>query len=898
MLGEGDGRKALELIRQARERDPNLAELPLLSFCACVRRARQLAAKGMDTEAAAMRARADRYRAALPLPSLPEDDWVLLVRHLDGADALAVYAGRLADGPPIPRVERALADALIVQRCWEGLNAFDATHPLRRDGPLVQPTVDAMDAGDWAQAAGLLRGVPRRSPFAPWRLFCKAMVCFDAGDDDGLRRAIDDLPADFALAGTVAACRRLIDNDGESVDGRAGAPEGLGGDRGRVNSLADELRRAIRNGNVRAVGTAIEKLADALYPENPREARIDLLEIAALAAARSSFPVPALKGLVKRLLPPERVTGVLARCLLLGPEATPQLWNPIPAIALFQELAAEFSRPEDHDIARACVLESLARTGRAGIDPESLPPAKRAAVAALLGRPIEDPATIFSELMAASLEAHPDNRDGYLFLLSLLREQGAGKPQHQRVLEQMADRFPDDPGPWLSLAGLHYSKNAYRRAEGALAEARRRAPHDDRILDLQAVGFLKSADQSRKTGRLALAARDLQRAEELGREVLRSVLPAKRLLLEAAPGGGRAAAKINRHLKQLPPAAQLRTLALLIRDLDENRLVRDAGPKLAAAMRAMLRRKASLVESCTADEVVWLLEPLPVELEILYDDRQLAMIFAPWWPALLRRVDGERLPAVLDVVLGCGGPAEARAEIERRMRGVRKAKRDPVLEFHLAVLRYAGGSDHDSRRFTDLLNRVDAAARARLRPVATRLARHASGALRQALLTFRFEPLDLAPYAFGPGLPSLDEILSMLDEDDPDDPETDVLEPRPFVAPPKRRPDPSDPRLAERFRKRMETPATAPDGARQASMFDREVIDDLDSLEEMIDKNDLRGEPPPVLKEVAGNLRAEPAMRRELDRIARDCEAAGLRDRLSPELSALLFPRARRKDLR
>ena len=444
VLADGDGRKALDVIRKARDRDQSLAELPLLSFCACMQRARQLAAKSMDREAATMRAHADRHRAAIATPALPEEDWVLYVRHLDGADALAAYASHLADGRPIPRVERALADALVVQRCWEGLDAFDASHPLRRDGPSVRPSVRVMDAGDWARAAGLLRAVPRRSPFAPWRLFCKAMVCFDAGDDDGLRRALDDLPADFALAGTVAAYRRLIDNDG---DGCAGAPQGLGSERGRLAGLAGEVRRALRKGHLRALGTAIERLADALYPEDPREARIDLLEIVALAAARGTFPVPALAGLAQPLVPPERVNGVLARMFVLGQEVTPPLWNPTSAVMLLQELPAEFPRPEDRHLARACVLESLARTGRAAIDPESLPRKKTAHVAALLGRPVEDPATIFSELMAASLEADPDNRDGYLFLLDLLREQGAGKPQRQRVLEEMADRFPTIRGP-------------------------------------------------------------------------------------------------------------------------------------------------------------------------------------------------------------------------------------------------------------------------------------------------------------------------------------------------------------------------------------------------------------------------------------------------------------------
>jgi len=84
LLAGGDGRKALDLIRQARDRDDSLAGLPLLSFCASMQRARQLAAKGMDREAATMHARADGYRASMSLPALSEDEWVQYVRYLDG----------------------------------------------------------------------------------------------------------------------------------------------------------------------------------------------------------------------------------------------------------------------------------------------------------------------------------------------------------------------------------------------------------------------------------------------------------------------------------------------------------------------------------------------------------------------------------------------------------------------------------------------------------------------------------------------------------------------------------------------------------------------------------------------------------------------------------------------
>ena len=887
-LASGDGRKALDLIRQARDRDDSLAGLPLLSCCASMLRARQLAAKGMDKEAATMRARAERHRASVSVPALSEDEWVQYVRYLDGGDALAAYAHHLAGGTSVPGVERVLADRLVVQRFWAALDVFDEGHPLRRDAAAVRSGLDAMDAGDWAQAASLLQGVPRRSPFAAWRLFCKAMVCFGAGDDDGLRRILDRLPSDFVLSRRVAAWRRLVRRDGAG-NGRPGAPREPEDGNGRVAALADELKRALHKGNVRAVGTAIERLAGALYPEDPARARMDLLEIAGLATLRDLLPGGAIERLSRRLLPAERVIGVAARILLARQQVVPASWNPVPAVALLDVLPVEFPRAQDRPLARACMLETLARTGRAAVHPELLPPEMGPDLTALLGRPVEDPGTIFVELMLASLEADPDNRDGYLFLLELLRGQNAGRRRVQRVLQDMADRFPDDSTPWLELATLHYARNAYRQAEGALEEARRRAPHDDRLLDLQAVGFLKSADQSRRKSRFALAARDLERAENLGRRVIESVLPAKWLLLEIVSGDADTSAAVARRLDGLPPGAQLRMLALLLRDLYDNNDVRNVTPEMADAVWRLLADGVSLAAGCSPDEIVRVLEPLPAELDLLYDDRRVAATFTRWWPALLERMDGERLPAVFDILMDCGGQHAVRVEIERRLRGVRKPRRDPLLLFYLAVIRYEEGSDHDARRFRDVLKKVDAATRERLRSAAARLARHTEEPLRHALQTFDFEPLDVGPGPLGPGAPpGLEAILAAIEEQL----KTGGL---PRVAAgsiPAASPDPGDPALVERFRRALtEDAAPAPDAGQQGMLFDREIYDDLDRLDELIDDNGLRGEPPPLLRELAGNLRADPAVRRKLDQVARDCQTAGLRDRLTPELHALLFPR-------
>ena len=118
LLARGDGRGALDRLRQAKPGDASAVELALLRFCACIERARQLARSALDREAAAMRTQAARHRASISPAALAEEDLARYVRYLDGADALAVYADYLTVGPRAPAAERALADLLVIRRCW------------------------------------------------------------------------------------------------------------------------------------------------------------------------------------------------------------------------------------------------------------------------------------------------------------------------------------------------------------------------------------------------------------------------------------------------------------------------------------------------------------------------------------------------------------------------------------------------------------------------------------------------------------------------------------------------------------------------------------------------------------------------------------------------------------
>ena len=877
LLARGDGRGALDRLRQAQHGDVAPEDLPLLLFCACTQRARQLARSGLDKEAAAMRARADGHRPAILIRTLPEEDLVRYLHYLDGADALAVYADCLSARPAVLQAERALADRLVIERCWDGLEVLDADHPLRRDAGSVMHGIEAMDAGEWERAADRLRGVPRRSPFAPWRVFCKAMTCFGAGDDRGLGRSLDLLPADFALAGTVAEWRRLCIGEGEGGPTRVRQALGTGG--AAAEAYGDELRLALRgNERSRVLERLMTRLADALYPDEPLRARIDLLRIAGLATLRSDLPMQAVQGLARRLLPAERVPGVLAGIGLLRQQAAPDLWDPGPAAACLSHLAVELPGAADRALARGRVLEALARIGHRAVQPEYLPPRMDKALSELRIIRSEDPWMLFADLMEASLEADPENREGWRFLLDLLHGRRDAKPRQRSALERMAAHFPEDPDPWLELTALHYSSNAYRRAEQALAEARRRAPHDERILDLQAVGFLKSADQSRKSGRFARAAEDLRRAEDLGRSRLGTVPRVKRILLDVVSAGGDAVEVVAPHLEGLPPAAWLRILALLLHDLEENSHVKNVRPEMAGAVRGLLIRSVPAFDLLDPDEVVDLLAPLPPDLHILYGRLHVAPVLSEWWDALLRRLEGDALAAAFDILMDCGGRTAVRAEINRRLRGAKKLRRDPLLLLYLAAIRFLEGHDHDSRRFVEALDAAGPSGVGRLRAAAARLARFTRGILREALQKFDFELLDMPPPLFGDGPSSaLSELLESLfgepvPEPDPEPPDEPLL-----------------PQLLDALRDGLED--VPPVGPRQESLFDTEATRGIGALEDLLDRHLLRGMPATLLEDVAEIARADPEIHRNLDRIARECEAAGLRPGLTREARTLLFPR-------
>ncbi len=743
LFHRNDARATLAVLKRLPAGKNESLDSALLRFCAFTRRAREFDRQGQKREATLMRSRAAEHHGAVRADHLGEEDLHLYLKHLEGSDAIAAYAASGQSGASNSDIERCLADQLVIHRCWDALAALDENTALKRDADDVIGSVEAMDRGDWHSCTEKLRRLPPQSPYRAWSLFCGAMSSYSEGDNRALAGFLDELPDDFVLADTLAELRR-VSGRGSGREGSARVQAALGTDSITISRLGRDLCDLLkRNGRPRTIIDLSNRLARALCPDDPVPALVDLITIAGIAAAQEHISPHTVSELAQRTLPPKRVLGVLARVDHALQQAELIAWNPAPAEILLSRLPTEFPFQTDHDLVRARVFDTLARTGRRSRRIYFLSPSMKKTVSKLLGHQPNEGLSLCADLMESSLAADPDNRDGYRFLIDLPGWGNEEKARKRNVLERMAAQFPEDAEPHVELTRLHFSSNAYRRAETSLGEARRRAPYDERILDMQATGFLNSSDRSRNRGRFELADRDIDRAAALNRSGLADIIAAKRILLEIVSSSGDAVAITAPHIERLAPSGQIRMLVLLIHDLDENSHLRTVLPEMAAGLRRMLAAKAAVIDGLDASEAAGLITPLARDLRVLYKSLNIAPILRHCWPAILIRLDGDQLLGAFDTLLECDNVSPVvRSEITRRLTRADEGERNRPLLLYLAVIRYQSGDDWNSKRFREALDGASPSERETLRGCAARMARQASGRLREALLSFNFDGLE------------------------------------------------------------------------------------------------------------------------------------------------------------
>ena len=172
LIAQRKPREAIQTIQQFPFADK--PEFVFLKALAYAHRARQLLEKGMEQESAAV---LDLLRAQLSkLRDLDCDRMGRIVAAAPLSFALARYHEHGEKHPFCPFLEKALGDQVVLDNRWEIIDELPEESPLKRDGAMMAEAARDMSDALWEEALSKLGPLSRKSPFASWKLFAKAMA--------------------------------------------------------------------------------------------------------------------------------------------------------------------------------------------------------------------------------------------------------------------------------------------------------------------------------------------------------------------------------------------------------------------------------------------------------------------------------------------------------------------------------------------------------------------------------------------------------------------------------------------------------------------------------------------------------------------------------------------------
>ena len=813
---------AIAILKMAKQKNAPSELTEQLLFRAYSMRANQLRDKGLAAEAQAVFRQAQSL--APPIDRMAEEDLLVLAPFMPLAEIVDHYASYVEKAVCWPRLERYIAGTLMVERHWHLLDSLPAKTPLQLHAGAAKQAALLMHSGSWQAAADALKSVPRTSAYAPARWFCGAMTAFYAEDHDRMRRALAMVPPDFPLFDLACKLQQapqelpcLWKNSPDSEKSLLRLIEAL--EARRVKDIVAWIRRA----------------ADLIWPAAPQFMRLHLLELIFAVAGNGNLSPRQLKQLVSKTLDSQTAELFFAIIAFFS-FSTPlmDLYN------YLKHLKHLFPDPRHQTMAQAQLmlytLEKMqAQSGGGWTSPHHLD-----VIRSFLGLEAETMAETLIEINLKALGYDPTDRAGYERLASWPRPSRMAKKLVEDGLLQMCQQFGDDPYPCLELATLYYEKNAFRKAERILAQAMHRAPHDRRVENRHVLSLLISAHKSLQRGKLQLAARDIDRAAQLGGAAVRFIIVEQQILYQIEQQGqlslfdsqtavitpNKARTVIEHRLAPLSDVERLRTLGLLVLDCNDRHA--KWPPKVIREVVKILRGQVRRIKSLSSAQVVGLFSPLPREFAPLTGARPLVGIYVTHARKLLRFVDNAEIFSLLDILAAAQLFDPALEEIKRRLPKA-SVRRQVLLRFYQTALQQMAAGHHlDTEPFRALLTQADEVTE-ELRMAARRLARCTTGALEKALASFCFDrPVfcDDDDFPLFPGL--LDNDLSFDDDEDDRDPETPSLN------------NLSD--LMALMQDLQSMPEFS--GILEQDLLQQQIVDLIESY---IDENNLRGAPAEVI---------------------------------------------------
>jgi tetratricopeptide (TPR) repeat protein len=458
---------------------------------AYLERAWQLAEKAMYREAAVIWENLPNLCGQAPHP-----DWYVdwLLQSGQYAKAMRAYAEHATDLTGVSELETRLA-ALALAGQKDILQSLPQEMPLRRQLTVAQAAVRAYGQGAAESVVREhLQSISIRSPYRDLRQALSALLKLETDSEDAaafIERIAITSPY-HGLAEIVRAC------------------------------VAPEPAPALL-----ALDPAQRELAAHLLGMDARQLKL-LKEWAKLGAP----PDPkALFGFIMTnlaLMDQEQARRACLALLSVYPRGQPiytQRFGPLPPLetqrlqalhaereqddhralrhwqACVDELVKDRNNP-DHPLMIALVLRHMAELAKHGDFGWGHNP---------------EPA----DYLEKSLEFDPEDRDAYLQLAQLHKEDNNEKRYHQ-VVEHGVKQFPDDPQVLMAAVATATARKAYKKAAGFAARVLELDPINTKARTVLINSHLAHARKQIQAGKYALAEKELNSASQLERDNARS----------------------------------------------------------------------------------------------------------------------------------------------------------------------------------------------------------------------------------------------------------------------------------------------------------------------------------------------------------------------------------------
>lgn len=732
LIAGGSPKEAIHTLQQLHLGDS--AELGPVRMKAYAARARQLNDKGLEKEASLL---LDTLSLQLSEASGLECSRIAQIIGAAPVEFAVKYYEEQHQKlhPDCPWIERALADQLVVSKRWEMLSRLPEDHSLKRDGRVVADAMDDLDAARWQEGLAKLEPLSRRSAFAPWKLFAKAVSSAYKGEEEDLKRALKQIPEDFPLHSTLRVLREKGCAGLESLHERVRKP-----DTDMARAIVDAIRRKDHR-----LSHLIPQFAQRLFPKNPPMALRSLSETAAFALSKKDIDPER----ISKLIPPTFSKPILMRLEMFS---APEMDSDVFPFCLAAQYMKNFDLEapyvgEKEKVEAAVYFFLFMRILALNTSLWTIPSKDRSCLIRWLGG---DRELKWDDLYAATVEKItrlvPDV-DAYYSVVKdipIASLSNKGRELLDLTLARMRKQFPENPFSYLQLARLYRGKGAYRKSQKILEEAWKQAPYDPQVREYYALGLLKASSMSRKRKTLALGKKDLEEAVGLNVKSLLPLTQAMQSSLEFFERGVGTPAKgpLASLLAVSDPVLRFRSLMCFYQDLSESA---DAQAQRFAKLTKdrILKELKNGLKRLGESELAEIIAPFPEDFEDIIGRFGVPDFFNTMWSQIFARFDDQH---VLGIYARLLADEEAFAQLkwvksDLKLR-LRRQRKNVFLRFFSALVEYRLDPGLGSDEFYELIDYLKEDEIQKLKEFCRKIASVFDEPLSSALGSFNFDILD------------------------------------------------------------------------------------------------------------------------------------------------------------